>query len=144
MFYITEFWYPNVPNYFSSFTNLLPNGWNASVMGTHRRWCGCRINVFIMSYYKDILLMKAFRLTVRLRPWHIKLHLGRSWSQLEGPKDPWEKNKILGDLRFSVKGHLLAVQTAMCLVSLESSFGTVREWCLFRGAILNTLCVIQV
>ena len=58
--------------------------------------------------------LQTFRLMVRPHPWHIKLHLGRSW-KLCGPTNPSEKNYDFGRT-----SHLLVGHTAMCLVSLES------------------------
>ena len=39
---------------------------------------------------------QTFRLMVHLRPWRIKLHFGRSWSQLGAPIDPSENISDLG------------------------------------------------
>ena len=55
---------------------------------------------------------------VRPHPWRIKLHFGRSWSQLDGPTGPSEN---ISDFGKNWENHLLLGQTTMYLVSLESS-----------------------
>ena len=82
------------------------NSWNSVAQVTGYRW---QLN----SYTQN------FRLMVRPRPWRIKIHYGRRWSQLDGPTTHQKTFPILGEIWES---HLLTGQTTMYLVSLESSF----------------------
>ncbi len=89
------------------------------------------------------VLQQTFRLTVRLRPWCIKLHLGYTWSQLEGPTDQSEKKYNFGkQLRFPVQKSSCSPNRYVFGI-IGKLFEIVREWCLFHAAIF-TFCAIQV
>ncbi len=88
---------------------------------------------------------QTFRLAVHSCPWRIKLHLGHSWSQLDGPTGPSE-NDFGIELRLYTKIHLPIGQTAMYLVSLESSLKLYENgvYSMLLSLILSALFMLQI